>query len=166
MQPSPVPPTRASALGGRGATHTDKKSRRYIMARQTRPDSGEHRSILSVTALRNTPVKNPSDEDLGKIEDIMLDERTGSVAYAVLSFGGFLGMGDKLFAIPWEELRLDQEGSRFILNVSEDALKDAPGFDKNDWPDFGDPQWRNEVHSYYGHAPRSSERQDPGRPRH
>jgi sporulation protein YlmC with PRC-barrel domain len=123
------------------------------MAHASTPQGGEHRSVLSMAALRNKQVRNPSGEDLGKIEDIMLDEQSGCVAYAVLSFGGFLGMGDKLFAIPWEELRLDQEARTFVLNVSEDVLKDAPGFDNDSWPDFGDPQWTQKVHSHYGRTP-------------
>ena len=86
----------------------------------------------------------------GDIKEIMLDMRSGRVAYAVLSFGGFLGMGQKLFAVPWSALTCDPHNKRFVLNVEKDRLKDAPGFDKGDWPDMADPSWSKAIHSYYG----------------
>jgi PRC-barrel domain len=79
--------------------------------------------------------------------------RSGRVAYAVLSFGGFLGMGDKLFAIPWNALTLDADNERFILDVPQERLQNAPGFDKNHWPSMADQRWATEVHSYYGTRP-------------
>jgi hypothetical protein len=72
------------------------------------------------------------------------------VCYAVLSFGGVFGIGEKLFAVPWNALRLDTENKRFELNVETDRLKNAPGFDKNAWPDMADQSWVDEIHSYYG----------------
>ncbi len=71
----------------------------------------------------------------------MLDMRSGKIAYAVLSSGGFLGMGNKLFAVPWNALKLDSVNKRFVLNVEKDSLKDAPGFDKGAWPDMADTTW-------------------------
>ena len=87
----------------------------------------------------------------------MLDISNGKVCYAVLSFGGFLGMGDKLFAVPWNALKLDTENKRFELNVKKDRLKDAPGFEKDDWPDMADQSWVAEIHSYYGTTPQWDE---------
>ena len=80
----------------------------------------------------------------------MRNMNNGKIAYAVLSFGGFLGMGDKLFAVPWNALTLDTENKRFILDVDKDRLESAPGFDKDDWPDMADPTWQSTIHSYYG----------------
>ena len=80
----------------------------------------------------------------------MLDVNTGRVSYAVLSFGGFLGMGDKLFAVPWNALTLDTVNKRFVLNVGKARLESAPGFDKDNWPDMADPVWEDGIHSYYG----------------
>lgn len=71
----------------------------------------------------------------------MLDMRNGKIAYAVLLSGGFLGMGNKLFAVPWNALNLDTVNKRFVLNVEKDRLKDVPGFDKGAWPDLADPTW-------------------------
>lgn len=75
--------------------------------------------------------------------------QTGEVAYAVLSFGGVFGIGEKLFAVPWSALTLDTQSKNFILNVSKEQLKNAPGFDKNDWPDMLDEAWARGVHSFY-----------------
>jgi hypothetical protein len=98
-------------------------------------------------------VRNPAGEDLGKIEELMIDTGVGSIAYAVLSFGGILGIGDKLFAIPWEALTLDIEDGLFILNVDKERLKAAPGFDKSHWPDFADRQFGAEIYGYYNYSP-------------
>jgi hypothetical protein len=83
----------------------------------------------------------------------MIDVPNGRVAYAVLSFGGFLGLGDKLFAIPWNHLALDEDNQVFILNVDRETLKRAPGFDKDNWPDMSDRNWGAKVYSYYGSQP-------------
>jgi hypothetical protein len=83
----------------------------------------------------------------------MIDVPTGRVAYAVLSFGGFLGMGDKLLAIPWRALRIDPPNHRFILDVDKEMLKRAPGFDKDQWPSMADEQWARDVHAYYHARP-------------
>jgi hypothetical protein len=77
----------------------------------------------------------------------------GRIAYAVLSFGGFLGMGDKLFAIPWNALALDTVEKRFILNVDKERLKGAPGFDKENWPNMADHAWGAKVFTYHGAKP-------------
>src|SRR5215831_17512659 len=112
-----------------------------------------HRQVLSASTLKGDNVVNPSGEDLGKIEDLMIDLEHGQVAYAVLSFGGFLGMGDKLFAIPWEALTIDTSEKRFVLNVNKELLERAPGFDKSNWPDMADPAWGVQLYGYYGYKP-------------
>ncbi len=110
-------------------------------------------ALMGADTLMGNEVVNQSDETLGDIKEIMLDMRSGRVGYAVLSFGGFLGMGEKLFAVPWNALTLDTEHKRFVLNVEKERLKDAPGFDKQHWPDMADQLWANKIHSYYGTAP-------------
>jgi hypothetical protein len=79
------------------------------------------------------------------------------VAYAVLSFGGILTLGEKLFAVPWDALKLDRKNKRFTLDVDKERLINAPGFDSGHWPDMADETWSNEVHSFYGTKPYSSE---------
>jgi hypothetical protein len=88
----------------------------------------------------------------------MLDMRSGQVAYAVLSLGGFLGIGEKLFAVPWSALTLDTENKRFVLSVDKDRLEKAPGFDRNKWPNMADPSWEQGIQAYYGTKPESDER--------
>lgn len=105
--------------------------------------------VLSASTICGDSVVNSQGEKLGKIEELMIDLENGRVAYAVLSFGGFLGIGDKLFAIPFEALELDPDHHRFVLDVSREKLEQAPGFDKNDWPDFADPRFGQEVYGYY-----------------
>lgn len=110
-------------------------------------------NVLSTKTLMGDKVVNPQGEHLGDIKELMIDPQTGHVGYAVLSFGGFLGMGDKLFAIPFRALELRSEKKEFVLDVPKDKLKTAPGFDKNDWPKSADRQWGTEIHTFYGTTP-------------
>jgi sporulation protein YlmC with PRC-barrel domain len=106
--------------------------------------------VLSAGTLCSDPVVSRTGESLGKVEELMIDLENGRVAYAVLSFGGFLGVGDKLFAIPFDALELDPENKRFVLDVPREKLEKAPGFDKSHWPDFADRRFGSDVHRYYG----------------
>ncbi len=112
-----------------------------------------YRRVMSASSLTGDRVVNRTGEDIGKIDEIMIDTPTGRIAYAVLSFGGFLGMGDKLFAIPWSRLTLDEDRKVFILDIDKETLERAPGFDKGNWPDMADRAWGEEIYSYYGVAP-------------
>lgn len=107
-------------------------------------------ALMGAHTLIGEDVVNRQDENLGDIKEIMLDMQTGKVAYAVLSFGGVFGIGEKLFAVPWAALTLDTENKTFILNASKEQLKSAPGFDKDDWPDMNDTTWTNSVNTFYG----------------
>ncbi|MDO9437311.1 PRC-barrel domain-containing protein [Hydrogenophaga sp.] len=117
------------------------------------PDRGPGPHLMGADTLLGNDVVNAQHEDLGDIKEIMLDMRTGRVAYAVLAFGGFLGMGEKLFAVPWAALKLDTVNKRFVLDASKDRLKDAPGFNKHEWPDMADTSWEKGIHDYYGTKP-------------
>ena len=83
----------------------------------------------------------------------MLDLEKGRVAYAVLSFGGFMGMGEKLFAVPFEALKLDASREHFTLDVDKDKLKNAPSFDRNNPPQASNRTWGTEVYNFYGYTP-------------
>lgn len=106
-------------------------------------------TVLSATSVIGDSVVNPQGEELGKIEEVMLDVDGERIAYAVVSFGGFLGMGDKLFAVPWGALRVDAEKECLVLNTSKERLEEAPGFDKNDWPDMADRSFGQKVYDHY-----------------
>ena len=109
-----------------------------------------NRRVLTASSLTGDRVRNSAGEDLGKIEDIVIDLAGGEIAYAVLSFGGFLGIGDKLFAVPWRALTLNTRQREFILNVDRKRLKEAPGFDPDHWPDMADPAWGARIDEFYG----------------
>jgi sporulation protein YlmC with PRC-barrel domain len=115
--------------------------------------NGPGPSLMGADTLVGNDVYNAQDEDLGDVKEIMLDMSTGRVSYAVLSFGGILGMGEKLFAVPWSALTLDTENKRFTLNVKKDSLDQAPGFDKDSWPNMADQAWAKGIHDYYGTQP-------------
>jgi hypothetical protein len=115
--------------------------------------SGPGPKVMAADTLDGDDIVNAAEEKLGTLEHIMIDVPSGRVAYGVLSFGGFLGMGDKLFAIPWSALRIDPPNHRFILDVDKETLRNAPGFDKDAWPSMADEKWAREVHSYYSASP-------------
>ena len=99
-------------------------------------------------------VNDAKGERLGKIEDIVVDSGTGRVIYAVLSFGGVMGIGDRLFAIPLQSISLPRgNGHATIASVTKDRLRDAPGFDKSAWPNMADPRWGSTVASYWSSGP-------------
>lgn len=101
-------------------------------------------------------VKNTAGRDLGTVSDIVLDTQKGNIRYLAISYGGFLGLGDKLFAIPHQsfEWKLDDANKTFlVLNLTEKQLREAPGFNQNAWPDFAnDTQWREKIDTYYDEA--------------
>ena len=106
--------------------------------------------VLSSRTLLGSEVFNREGEKLGKVEGFGIDPEQVRIAYVVLSFGGFLGFGDKWFAVPWEALEFAHHDQSFILNVDKELLKEAPGFDKDHWPSIEDRQFALEVYKYYG----------------
>jgi sporulation protein YlmC with PRC-barrel domain len=128
-------------------TYRERGSETAGTGTQTRP------RVLSAGTITGDKVMNLQGENLGKIDELMMDLQSGRIAYAVLSFGGFLGMGDKLFAIPWNALTVNPDEHAFILNVDKETLKNAPGFNKDNWPDFADERWGSQIYSYYGYKP-------------
>lgn len=115
-----------------------------------RNGSGPGPDVMDAKTLIGDEVVNSANDKLGTVEAIMLDVGRGRVAYAVLAFGGFLGIGEKLFAVPWRALVLDADRKCFILDVPKERLERAPGFDKGQWPSMADQRWATEVHDYYG----------------
>ncbi len=120
-----------------------------------RDHKGPGPRLMGANTLNGNDVYNKADEDLGDIKEIMVDVVSGRIAYAVMSFGGFLGMGEKLFAVPWGALKLDTLNKRFVLDADKEKLENAPGFDKKDWPDMADATFSKKIHSYYGVTPYS-----------
>ncbi len=115
--------------------------------------------FFTARTINGDKVVNTAKEHLGKIEDLMIDLENGRVAYAVLSFGGFLGLGNKLFAVPWEALTVRPHEHAFVLNVSKETLGKAEGFDKDDWPVTCEQlanstrEWLANIYTFYGCKP-------------
>jgi sporulation protein YlmC with PRC-barrel domain len=113
--------------------------------------SSDHLSTVTkankASDLIGMDVRNNQNEKLGDIKDLVLDLHSGKVAYAVLSVGGFLGIGDKYIAVPPESFSVAPDGKNLVLNADKAKIQNAPGFAKNDWPDVNTPTWR--THSRY-----------------
>ncbi len=139
-----IPPTATTRARGAGIIPDDD---------DFDASAGPGPEVMDAATLIGDKVVNANGDTLGKIEAIMLDVGSGRIAYAVLSFGGFLGIGSKLFAIPWSALTLDAKEKRFVLNVSKEKLENAEGFDKDHWPSMADTAWAIKVHEYYAVVP-------------
>lgn len=106
--------------------------------------------LMGADTLIGDDVRNLQGEHLGDIKEIMLDMRSGSVAYAVVAHGGVLTLGEKLYAVPWSALRLDTANKCFLLDIDKERIDNAPGFDSDHWPDMANQNWASEIRSYYG----------------
>ena len=110
-------------------------------------------SPVKASSIIGTDVVNPKGDNLGDVKEVVIDPRTGKIAYTVVSFGGFLGMGEKLFAIPFNAFQYDINKSNYVLDVSKERLQAAPGFDADHWPSMAEEKWNRDVYKYYGHSP-------------
>lgn len=106
--------------------------------------------IVSSDDVIGVNVENREGENLGEIEALMLNKYHGNVEYVVLSFGGFLNIGNKLFAMPWKMFNYDPDKECFVIPVDKEKLKNSPGFDRNNWPDMSDEHWARSINDYYG----------------
>jgi len=109
--------------------------------------------LYKTSTIIGRAVENQHGDELGKIEEVILEAATGNVAYAVLASDGFIGLGGKLFAIPWHALQQPTATQTFRLDMTEEKLKKAPGFDQDNWPDLEDRHWGDTIHAYYGRPP-------------
>jgi sporulation protein YlmC with PRC-barrel domain len=110
-------------------------------------------SPVKASSMIGTDVVDPQGKNLGDVKEVVIDPRTGKVAYAVVSFGGFLGMGEKLFAIPFSSFKYDVEKNEYVLDISKERLKAAPGFDADHWPSMSEEKWNRDVYKYYERSP-------------
>jgi hypothetical protein len=127
--------------------------REWGMEESTRKSDAMY-GVVSASKIIGEAVENRQKENLGKIHELVIDAKEGRLAYAVLSFGGFMGMGNKLFAMPWKAFEFSNTENKLILNVDKKKLETAPGFDKDaKWPDFADRTWGASIYKYYGYEP-------------
>jgi len=111
------------------------------------------RGLVAASTLIGNRVLKPAGEELGNIEEIMLDLKSGQIAYAVLSFSGFPGIANKRFPVPWNALRIDPGEQDFVFEIDRATLEGAPDFDKDNWPEMADPAFGRAVHKHYGTTP-------------
>ena len=108
---------------------------------------------IKASSIIGTDVMSPGGESLGDIKEIVIDPCSGRIAYAVVALGGFLGMGEKLFAIPFSAINYNQSKNKYVLDISRERLQAAPGFDPDHWPSLADEGWNREVCKFYERAP-------------
>jgi PRC-barrel domain len=109
--------------------------------------------LIASDRVEGTAVRRPNGERLGHIERLMIDKITGKVSYAVLSFGGFLGMGTNLLPLPWARLSYNPKFEAYQLDIDDDELRRAPSFRADKDFDWGDRSQESELHRYYGIPP-------------
>jgi sporulation protein YlmC with PRC-barrel domain len=109
--------------------------------------------LMTTSRICGSKVINHQDEALGEINDIAVDVPRGRIAYAAMASGGFLGLGERLFAVPWTALRYEAGRECFMLDARKEIFENAPGFDKDRWPTEPHAEWHDLVHRYYGAPP-------------
>ena len=128
--------------------------------------SGPGPALMGADTLLGNDVFNTDGEHLGDIKEFMIDMASGKVAYAVLSFGGLLGMGGKLFAIPFNALAYNFSEDEYVMDIAKHRMAAAPGFDASRWPTFADEQWGGPINSFFNTPPywnNTADKQNGGR---
>jgi sporulation protein YlmC with PRC-barrel domain len=152
----------ATADAQTGKTQTDPQGQPKETRDTTDADEAHTAFHHRASKVIGAKVKNSKGEDLGKVEELVVDPGEGTIEYAVLSFGGFLGMGDKLFAIPFQLLKARVEGdgsqAHFTFDMDKAKLEQAPGFPKNNWPDIHTSEWRSAIDKFFGVGQRDPSR--------
>ncbi len=116
-------------------------------------DSAPTHRLIAGAKVAGTPVYDTAGERLGAVEDVMIDKESGRIAYAVLSFGGFLGMGEKHHPLPWVALRYDTALGGYVVALDRTRLEGAPALADESDEAWGDPAWGQRIHDYYGLSP-------------
>ncbi|MCC6468845.1 MAG: PRC-barrel domain-containing protein [Alphaproteobacteria bacterium] len=115
--------------------------------------TNETNTLIAADRVEGTEVYNPAGEHLGEIDNVMIDKVSGKVAYAVMSFGGFLGIGERYHPMPWSLLKYDTGKGGYVVNLDKRTLTGAPNYESDDLPNYADRNWGKKVHDYYGVAP-------------
>jgi sporulation protein YlmC with PRC-barrel domain len=115
------------------------------------PDTSVPHDHIRATTVRGTPVYNAEGEHLGQIDDVVLRKGDGRATFAIMSFGGFLGIGEKVHPLPWQSLSYDPVLGGYVVSVTREQLEGAPSYDPSEEPDWDDPRYGESVGRYYGH---------------
>ena len=113
----------------------------------------ENAGVISASMVTGTNVYNTEGDHLGEIHDVMLDKRSGRIAYAIMSFGGFLGIGEQYHPLPWATLKYDTRQGGYVVGLTREQLQGAPAFGISDSPAWGDRAYETRIHDYYKTAP-------------
>ena len=105
--------------------------------------------LIASNKVEGTAVYNRTGEHLGEVYNFMVDKYSGQVAYAVMSFGGFLGIGEKYHPLPWKVLTYDTGLSGYVVDLDEETLRGAPAFGRHESPEWGSRDWDRRIHDYY-----------------
>jgi sporulation protein YlmC with PRC-barrel domain len=108
---------------------------------------------IRASRVEGTEVYNPQGEHLGQIDDLVIGKRDGEVKYAIMSFGGFLGIGEEYHPMPWNTLSYDPEKGGYVVNMTKEQLRDAPHYGSKAEPDWADPAYGKHINDYYGIPP-------------
>ena len=110
-------------------------------------------NLISSAKVEGTNVYNRAGDSLGSIHNLMIDKASGHVAYAIMSFGGFLGIGDQFHPLPWSVLKYDTNMGGYVVDLDKEQLEGSPAFDAGSEPDWRDRTYENKIHDYYGVGP-------------
>jgi sporulation protein YlmC with PRC-barrel domain len=113
----------------------------------------ETSTLIAADKVSGTNVYNRAGENVGTIDDVMIDKRSGKVAYAVMSFGGFLGMGENYHPVPWSQLHYDTNQGGYLVNLSRAQLEGAPTYAPGTDPGWGNRDYETRLHKYYNADP-------------
>jgi hypothetical protein len=116
-------------------------------------DIEETNRLIASDKVEGTAVYNRQDERLGTVHNFMVDKSTGHVAYVVMSFGGFLGMGESYHPLPWRVLTYDTRRGGFVVDLDSSRLKKAPAYTATDMPNWSDRTYGTRIDDYYGVPP-------------
>jgi sporulation protein YlmC with PRC-barrel domain len=109
--------------------------------------------LIAADQVQGTTIYNPNGDNLGSVEDVMIDKVTGKIAYAVVGFGGFLGIGNRHYPLPWEKLSYDPSMGGYVVDLDRSVLEGAPSYADNDAVAWNDRAWDEQVYDYYGARP-------------
>jgi len=142
---SPATPAVAPAVPGSNQTNSATHDANATVGRVAVA------TVFPSKKLTGLNVRNMQGEKIGTVDDLVINLQDGKIQYVALSVGGVLGIGDKLFAVPFQEVRFNhgKDEMYYVLDISKEKLEQAPGFDKSHWPDFADANWKSQVDSYY-----------------
>jgi hypothetical protein len=128
------------------------------MATTTDMTTNTKDGLIAADKVNGTNVYNTAGEKIGSVEDVMIDKTSGRIAYAVMSFGGFLGMGESHHPLPWSTLHYDSAKGGYVVPLSKEPLKDAPSYVSREAMRLDDQTYGKSVHDYYKAKPYWDER--------